>query len=109
VNVAIFGGFERRPFAPGWTKETLLAIFGGGEVDLTTAPPGEDARLTVVAILGGIDLYVLPGSRISLSGLSLFGGRDINVTPGDGPSFRLRAFAFLGGVDVKEATVVREG
>jgi hypothetical protein len=109
MNVALFGAFERRPFSPGWTKETLLAIFGGGEVDLAGAPPGDGARLTAIAILGGIDLYVEPGSRISFSGLSLFGDREINVTPGDGPSFRLRAIAILGGVDAKEATVIREG
>lgn len=32
MNVAIFGGFGDRPLAPGWTKETAVAVFGGVEV-----------------------------------------------------------------------------
>lgn len=39
MNVAIFGGFGDRPLAPGWTKETAVAVFGGGELDLRSAPP----------------------------------------------------------------------
>ena len=27
--MAIFGGFGDRPLAPGWTKETAVAVFGG--------------------------------------------------------------------------------
>jgi hypothetical protein len=52
MNLAIFGGFGRRPLAPGWQRETAVAVFGGGEFDLTAAPPGPNARLTAVAILG---------------------------------------------------------
>ena len=63
--------------------------------------PGDDARLTAVAILGGIDVRVPPGARVALSGLSLLGGRDVQVPPGDGPTIRVRAFAILGGVTIK--------
>ena len=61
MNVAVFGGFGARPLAPGWVKETAVAVFGGGELDLRGAPPGENARLTAVAILGGIEIKVAPG------------------------------------------------
>ena len=40
MNLALFGGFDRRPLGPGWTKETFVAILGGGEIDLTESPPG---------------------------------------------------------------------
>jgi hypothetical protein len=103
VNLAVFGGFDKRPFGPGWKKETLVAMLGGGDVDLTASPPeGGEGRLTAVAVLGGIDFIVAPGTRVSLSGMSLFGGRSVKVSEGDGPTIRLRAIAVLGGIEVKE-------
>jgi hypothetical protein len=102
MNVAIFGGFGKRPFAPGWTKETVVAVLGGGELDLTSSPPGPDARLTAIAVFGGVELIVPRGSRVSLSGFSLFGGRDVEIEQGDGPELKLHAVAVFGGVDVKE-------
>ena len=58
MNLALFGGFDRRPFGPGWTKETLVAVLGGGEVDLTESPPEGEGRLRVVAFLGGVEIIV---------------------------------------------------
>jgi hypothetical protein len=104
VNVALFGGLGDRPFPPGWTKETVVGIFGGGELDLTSSPPGPDAHLTAVAILGGFKIVVPRGTRVSLGGLSLFGGRDVKVSQtGDGPQVRMSLWAVLGGVEVREA------
>ncbi|HSK17462.1 MAG TPA: hypothetical protein VK915_15000 [Gaiellaceae bacterium] len=102
VNVAIFGGLDRKPIGPGWTRETVVALLGGAKLDLTESPPGPSARLTAIAILGGVEILVPPGSRVSTSGLSLLGGRSVRVTPGDGPEMRLRLVSFLGGVEVKE-------
>ncbi len=102
MNVAIFGGFGKRPFAPGWTKQTAVAILGGGDLDLTASAPGEGARLTAVAVLGRVAIRVPPGTRVTMSGLSLFGGRSVDVQAGDGPALALRAFAILGGLEVKE-------
>jgi hypothetical protein len=102
VNVAIFSGL-RRPFPPGWTKETVIAIFGGGDLDLSSSPPGPDARLTAVAILSGIKILVAPGTRVSVSGFGLFGGREVKVSQrGDGPEVKMGLWAFLGGIEVKE-------
>jgi hypothetical protein len=103
VNLALFGGFDKRPLGPGWKKETLVAVLGGGEVDLTASPPdGNEGRLTAVAILGGIDITVAPGTRVALSGMGLFGGRSVKVSEGEGPMIRLKAVAIFGGVEVKE-------
>jgi len=78
-----------------------VAVFGGGSFDLTSAPPGADARLTVVAILGGIEIKVAPGTRVTMGGLSFLGGREVKVEPGDGPQIHLNATAILGGVEIK--------
>ncbi len=102
MNLAILGGFGKRPFPPGWTKQTAVAVLGGGEIDLTQSPPGEKAQLTAIGVLGGIDITVAPGSRLTVSGFSLLGGRDIKVEPRDGPEMHLRLIAVLGGIEVKE-------
>ncbi len=102
MNVAIFSGL-RRPFPPGWTKDTVIAIFGGGDLDLSGSPPGPDARLTAIAILSGIKILVAPGTRVSVSGFGLFGGREVKVSQrGDGPEIKMSLWAFLGGIEVKE-------
>jgi hypothetical protein len=103
VNVAILGGLNRRPFPPDWTKETIVAIFGGGDLDLSSSPPGPDARLRAVAILGGIKIGVAPGTRVSVSGFALLGGREVQVSQrGDGPQIKMSLWAFLGGIRVNE-------
>ena len=102
MNLALFGGFDRRPIGPGWARETLVAVLGGGEVDLTASPPAGDGVLNAVAVLGGIDVIVPPGWSVTMAGLSLFGARSVNVQEGDGPRIRLNAYAILGGVEVKE-------
>jgi predicted membrane protein len=103
MNVAIFGGFEKKPFAPGWSKETVVAVLGGGDLDLRSSPPADGATLRIVAILGGVAVIVPPGTRVSLSGLSLFGGCSVQVEPGDGPQLSVSATAIFGGVDVKDS------
>lgn len=103
MNVAIFGGLDKRPFAPGWTKETILGVFGGGEIDLSASPPGPDARLTAIAVLGGITLFVAPGTRVSVGGFGLLGGRSVKVSQsGDGPEIHMSLYTVLGGIEVKE-------
>ena len=103
MNLVIFGGLGRRPFPPGWTKETVIAIFGGGLLDLSHSPPGPDARLTVVAIFGGMKILVAADTRVSVSGFSLLGGRDVKVSQsGDGPVIKMSLWAFLGGIEVTD-------
>ena len=43
MNVAIFSGVQR-PFPPGWTKETIIAIFGPGDPDSSKGLTGARAR-----------------------------------------------------------------
>ena len=82
----------------------MLAVLGGAELDLSASPPGEDAFLRAVAILGGVKIVLAPGTRVSVAGLGLLGGRDVKVSQaGDGPAIKMSLWAFVGGVEVKEA------
>ena len=105
MNVAILGGMKRRPFPPDWRKETVVSVLGGNEVDLSESPPASDARLTAVAVLGGVKITLPAGTRVSVSGLGLLGGRDVKVSQqGEGATIKLALWAFLGGIEVVEAT-----
>jgi hypothetical protein len=102
MNVAVLGGFGKWPLAPGWKRETALAALGGGEFDLSDAPASEGARLTAIAVLGGIKVQVASGTRVTMHGFSFLGGRDAVVAPGEGPELHVTAVAILGGVRIEE-------
>ena len=102
MNVAIFGRFGKRLLAPGWKRETAFAALGGADFDLSDAPPGEGARLTVIVIFGGISVQLASGTRVTLHGFSLLGSREALVKPGDGPELTITAVAIFGGVRIKE-------
>lgn len=102
MNIAVFGSFGERPLASGWQRERCLALFGGGDFDLTGTRPGDDAHLTAVSIMGSVEIKVDPGTQVTMGGFSFLGSRDVKVTPGDGPAFSLRAVAIFGSVEVEE-------
>jgi hypothetical protein len=55
-------------------SQELLEGHLGSDLDLTSSPPGPDARLTVVAILGGVKILVAPGTHVSRSAASARSG-----------------------------------
>ena len=54
-----------------------LALFGGLDLDLTSAPP--ELAVTVVAIFGGARVRVRPDEDVVCEGFSVFGGRNIDL------------------------------
>jgi hypothetical protein len=54
-----------------------LALFGGLDLDLTSAPP--EHAVTVVAIFGGARVRVRPDEAVVCEGFSVFGGRNIDL------------------------------
>ncbi len=101
TDVAVFGG--RKVTLPiGWTNQTLVAVFGGASVD-ATASPGDGATLKIVTILGGAEVFVPEGARVTVGGLAFLGGRHVEVpSRAEGPEIRLRAYTVLGGLKVSD-------
>jgi hypothetical protein len=100
TDIAIFGG-RRITLPVGWTKQRLVAIFGGAHVD-ATAQPGEGAALMIVTILGGAEIVVPEGARVTIGGFALLGGRSVEVSSKeDGPEIRVNAYSVLGGLRVR--------
>jgi hypothetical protein len=84
----------------------IVAVLGGVKLDLGQAQPeAPDPRVTILTVLGGVELTAPPGVPIEFSGLSLLGGRSDERPPGTplpgSAVVGLRAFCLLGGVKVK--------
>lgn len=101
TDVAVLGG-RKVTLANGWTNQTLVAVLGGAQVD-ATAPPAPGATLRLVTILGGAEVFVPEGARVSVGGFSLLGGRHVDVdSRDDGPEIRVTAFSFFGGARITD-------
>jgi hypothetical protein len=120
-SLAIFGAnkIAGSELEPG-ERAVALALFGGMELDFSTAPaPFVD--VVVIALFGGVVVKVQPTRPIRLAGFSIFGGRlveprQLAAPNGSAPTaaiangeddeefpLEINAYAVFGGVAVKRA------
>ena len=90
----------------------IVALLGGVKLDLGAAEvQAPVSTITVLAVLGGAEIYAPAGVSVQLSGASLFGGRGDERSPGPplpgSPLIRVRSFTLLGGVKITQARRVR--
>lgn len=105
---AFWAGLERTSTSKSFRGGQATAIMGGIKLDLSNAElaPGEQ-RLQLEAIMGGIELRVPQHWHIQLEGTPIMGAvvdRRANPSGAAGGTagvLRVRAFAFWGGVEVK--------
>ena len=102
MQLAIFGSTSEAGFAPDWSEEAAIAIFGSVTLDLTLHPPMADANLTVAAVFGEAKVIVPPGARVLTKGIALFGGSKVKVQPGLGPDLTINFLALFGEVKIIE-------
>jgi hypothetical protein len=101
---AIFNGVELKSRAKAFRGGSLLAWFGGIDVDLHEAELAPDARLSVHALLGGIAIQTPPGWRVESKVKAISGGVDVRtpaLEDSDAPVLTLDGMALLGGVAVR--------
>lgn len=105
----IFGGPKVASTSRRFRGASLTAILGGVTLDLRQAQPvPEGAAINATAVLGGIEVLVPRGWRVTVSGTPILGGVEDKVErsqelPDDAPSLHVDAFTLLGGVEVKHA------
>lgn len=103
----LFGGPEVASTSQRFRGAALTAIFGGVTLDLRQARPApEGATVNATAVMGGIDILVPRGWKVTTSGTPIFGGIDDKTDrsgelPADAPTLHIDAMAIFGGVDVK--------
>jgi hypothetical protein len=101
--VAIFEGIQLESRARAFRGGSVLAWFGGIEVDLRAAELAADARLSVHTLFGGVEIKTPPNWTIESSAKALVGGIDAR-TPAqkdpDAPKLVLAGMALFGGIEV---------
>ena len=101
--VAVFDGAELRSKAKAFRGGTMLAWYGGVDADLREATLAPDARLSVTALFGGIQLVVPPEWRIEPDIQAVAGGYAASGTDPDDPDapvLLLEVRALCGGIAV---------
>lgn len=75
--VAVFGGTDHRP-PPGAARLTAVAVFGGVDLDLRDAlgpaAGGRPVHVSAFCVFGGVDLIVPDDVELRLGGVAIFGG-----------------------------------
>ena len=109
-NLTLFSGnrIDASALEPG---EPLfcVVVFGGLVIDCTACEDSALQDITVVSVMGGVNLKVRPDQPVRLDGFSFLGGRNVEprrlpgleMTPADDLPLELSAYAFLGGVNVE--------
>ena len=95
-------GDRRSALAPGWHKETVIALAGEVELDVS-AGADRGAVITCFGLFGDLKLRVPPGTRVTQHGLSLGGDSDAQLTPaGDGPEVAVKVYGLLTDVEITD-------
>jgi hypothetical protein len=105
--IGVLGGTEQKGRWRLGSRLRIVAVFGGVNLDLSQAQPeAAESLISVAAFFGGVEITAPPGVPIELTGFSLLGGKSDGRPAGPPlpgcPVVRLRVFAVLGGVKVKE-------
>ena len=101
--VAVFDGIDLRSRAKAFRGGSMLAWFGGIDVDLREAELAPGARLSVHALSGGIAIKTPPNWRIESNVKALVGGVDANSPARDdqdAPVLTVDGMALFGGIEV---------
>jgi hypothetical protein len=102
--VAIFDGIDLKSRAQAFRGGSMLAWFGGVAVDLREAKLAPDARLTIGALFGGVDVKVPPEWRIVSTARAFAGGVSDNVPePEDpeAPTLTVESTTAFGGISIR--------
>ncbi|UCC81549.1 MAG: DUF1707 and DUF2154 domain-containing protein [Gemmatimonadota bacterium] len=105
--LAVMGAATRKGEWSPPRRLNALAVMGGIELDFRDArlAPGE-THVTIVALMGGVEVIVPPGLPVTVRGLGLLGAVDqeeqaAGAVGPDAPQLKVTALACMGGVEVK--------
>jgi Domain of unknown function (DUF1707)/Cell wall-active antibiotics response 4TMS YvqF len=104
--VSVMSGTEKRGRWRLARETNVICVMGGAELDLRHAELEDlDSTITVVAVMGGAEIIVPEGVDVDLGGFAFIGGKEFRpgktVPPPSAPSVRIKAYALMGGIEVK--------
>lgn len=104
-QVAIFSGSDRTYNGEVFSGSTLVAIFGGVDLDLRNAKIEKDTVIKAFAMFGGIDILVPEDVQVKIKSGFIFGGAS-DERKGDGGKGKhtiyLDAAGGFGGITVSD-------
>jgi hypothetical protein len=110
---AVWSSVRRASVASPFRGGDVTAIMGGGQLDLrlATIPPGEEAVLDIVAVMGGVEILVPSNWEVSTPIFPFMGGvedkrfpplhTDPNAVRKESGRLVLRGLVMMGGVHIK--------
>jgi len=101
--VAVFDGIKLESRAKEFTGGSMLAWYGGIDVDLREVELAPGARLDLRTLFGGIAITTPPGWRVESEMKALAGGVDTRTSSQDDPDapmLTLTGTALFGGISV---------
>jgi predicted membrane protein len=101
---ALMGGFKRANDSKDFRGGEATAIMGGCELDFRKADIQEgEAVLHVVALMGGIEIWVPENWIVVLQGIPVLGGfEDKTHSPSDSNKrLIVKGYSVMGGVEIK--------
>ncbi len=104
--VSVMSGTEKHGRWLLGRQTRVVCVMGGAELDLRNVELEDlDSEITVVAVMGGAEIIVPEGVDVDVTGFALMGGKEFRPgktkPPPSAPSVRIRAYAFMGGVEVR--------
>lgn len=105
LALAVMGGSTRRGRWLPAEKTTALTLWGGVELDFREAllPPGV-TEIQALALMGGIEIIVPPGTAVEARGFAIMGGFDHmdhrSDVDSDRPVIRVRGLAIMGAIEI---------
>ena len=106
ASVAVLSGMEKRGRWVVPARHRGIAVMGGGVLDFREAELTADVtEVRLTAVMGGFQVIVPPDLDVEVHGIGVLGGvsdrtRQRSRPPEGARRLFIRAFAFLGGVDV---------
>jgi hypothetical protein len=101
MYIHFLGSGGNTELSAGWSDEASVSALSSTRID-ATAPPADDAKLTVISVLCTTTVLVAPGSKVTLSGGDILGSHSVNVDPrDDGPAVHIQAIPILGSIKIK--------
>ncbi len=108
THLAIMSGFDRRGVWVVPKEMTIVAFWGGAELDLRQARfAAQECVITIHAIMGGASVIVGTRTRVQMEGTGIMGGYSgpSGLVEGDldesSPVVRIKGIAIWGGVSVE--------
>lgn len=110
--VAIFSGSSRAGHWRVRRHTSVLAVFGGAELDTSEAVfEAPTVTVNTFSMFGGFSLKVPEGVEVRSQVVGIFGGTDVKVSPPQpgAPVVILKGAAIFGGVEVRNPKQKKRG